>query len=308
MSSKPLVSILMNCYNGSQYIKQAIESAVSQTYQNWELIIWDNQSTDNSALVIADFLSDERIRYFYAPSHTNLGGGRAAAWSKLRGKYLVVLDTDDRFGKTKIELQVQALESNRDCGICLSNVEFFSSNYKENLYSKAPPIDQGVSRLIKNYYICLTTVMISLDYARQFDFSFNSQFSHIADFDLIVRIATKFDIVYIDQVLTGWRVHPESESWKRPEQFYFESVRWCDYYLGTEAFVDFSKEIILLRKKNRRRLFSEYICKGQYKELILIAKGSKWQALVFFLTGLIYLPIYMLLTKRDEIRLKWKWK
>ena len=66
MNSQPLVSVLMNCYNGSKYIKESIESVLSQTYKNWELIIWDNRSNDQSIKIIDAFKKQEkRIKVFY---------------------------------------------------------------------------------------------------------------------------------------------------------------------------------------------------------------------------------------------------
>ena len=64
MTSKPLVSILMNCYNGEKFLREAIESIQSQTYHNWELIFWDNQSTDQSAEIFKSYV-DRRLKYFY---------------------------------------------------------------------------------------------------------------------------------------------------------------------------------------------------------------------------------------------------
>ena len=61
----------MNCYNGEKYLREAIDSVLAQTYENWELIFWDNQSADDSASVINSY-NDDRIRYFYAKNHTNL--------------------------------------------------------------------------------------------------------------------------------------------------------------------------------------------------------------------------------------------
>ena len=64
--TKPLVSIIMNCYNGEKYLRQSIESVLKQTYKNWELIFWDNQSSDNSAKIFKSY-QDERFCYFYSP-------------------------------------------------------------------------------------------------------------------------------------------------------------------------------------------------------------------------------------------------
>ena len=69
MTSKPLVSILMNCYNGEKFLREAIESVLAQTYNNWELIFWDNQSTDRSAEIFKSYF-DKRLKYFYALKHT----------------------------------------------------------------------------------------------------------------------------------------------------------------------------------------------------------------------------------------------
>ena len=61
----PLVSIIMNCYNGETYLNESIESILSQTYKNWELIFWDNQSKDNSAKIFKNY-KDIRLKYFFS--------------------------------------------------------------------------------------------------------------------------------------------------------------------------------------------------------------------------------------------------
>lgn len=63
MKNKPLVSIIMNCYNGEKFLRESIQSVVSQTYKKWELIFWDNKSTDRSATILKSF-KDSRIKYF----------------------------------------------------------------------------------------------------------------------------------------------------------------------------------------------------------------------------------------------------
>jgi len=63
MKNEPLVSIIMNCHNGEKFLKESIQSIISQKYKNWELIFWDNKSTDGSAKILKSF-KDKRIRYF----------------------------------------------------------------------------------------------------------------------------------------------------------------------------------------------------------------------------------------------------
>ena len=65
MSKESLVSIVMNCHNGERYLKKSVYSIINQTYRNWELIFWDNKSSDNSAKIIKSF-KDKRIKYYYS--------------------------------------------------------------------------------------------------------------------------------------------------------------------------------------------------------------------------------------------------
>lgn len=78
--NNPLVSVIMNCYNSETYLKDAI----AQTYENWEIIFWDNQSIDKSPKIVKSY-TDKRIKYFYAPEHTLLGEARNKAIEKADG-------------------------------------------------------------------------------------------------------------------------------------------------------------------------------------------------------------------------------
>ena len=69
--TKPLVSIIVNCYNGEKYLQDAINSIYAQSYQNWEIIFWDNLSTDKSAEIFKSF-KDSRLKYYCASSHTSI--------------------------------------------------------------------------------------------------------------------------------------------------------------------------------------------------------------------------------------------
>ena len=304
MNSQPLVSVLMNCYNGSKYIKESIESVLSQTYKNWELIIWDNRSNDQSIKIINEFKKQEkRIKVFIADKHTNLGGGRAAAWKHLSGKYLVILDTDDLFDKSKIEKQVSCLEKNPDCGICISNSRLFSLRKSRILYSKTPPISEGLSKLIEKYYISLVSVMISLDKAKMHNISFDDKFSHVSDFDLIIRLSSKYKLIYLNEILSGWRAHSDSLTWKQHEKFYYELIDWTNLYLHNNLFINHKKSIIKLKNKSILNLISEKIISLEFIESLSLIRQEK----KLFIYLLPYFILIILKRSFDLINFKRKW-
>ena len=94
IQNMPLVSIIINCFNGEQFLRETIESVINQTYPNWEMIFWVNQSTDSSADIVNSY-EDPRIRYIYASEHTSLGKARSLAIKEARGEYISFLDSDD---------------------------------------------------------------------------------------------------------------------------------------------------------------------------------------------------------------------
>jgi glycosyltransferase involved in cell wall biosynthesis len=111
----PSISIIMNVRNGAATLRDAIQSALAQTFADWELIVWDDRSTDESAEIVAGF-HDSRIRYFLAPEQITLGEAREAAMGMARGEWLAFLDQDDIWLPCKLEQQI-ALTSDTKVGL-----------------------------------------------------------------------------------------------------------------------------------------------------------------------------------------------
>ena len=122
-SAEPLVSILMNCYNGEKFLREAIGSVLAQTYSNWEVIFWDNQSTDQSAEIFKDY-KDKRLKYFYSPKHTLLYDARNLAFEKSRGNYIAFLDVDDYWEESKLERQMNVFKSDSNVAMVYCNFFF----------------------------------------------------------------------------------------------------------------------------------------------------------------------------------------
>lgn len=128
MPNQPLVSVIMNCYNGDKFLREAIDSVLSQTYRKWELIFWDNQSDDDSASIVNSY-NDIRIRYFYAENHTELGEARNLALKKVRGEWVGFLDVDDIWFPEKLEKNLEEVNaSDRSVDLIYSRCDFFSNN------------------------------------------------------------------------------------------------------------------------------------------------------------------------------------
>ena len=119
----------MNCYNGEKYLSESIKSVLSQTYQNWELIFWDNKSDDKSAEIFKIY-KDKRFKYFYANEHTSLYKARNLAIEKSKGDFISFLDVDDLWANNKLELQIPYF-NNPDVGVVFSNVWLIKKGTKK---------------------------------------------------------------------------------------------------------------------------------------------------------------------------------
>lgn len=110
----PLVSILMLTYNRAHFLTEAIDSVLNQSYQNWELIIIDDGSTDNTSEIVGRY-TDSRINYIKHETNAGLFARRSESLTYVKGDYVAVLDSDDYWcNKTKLEEQITYLETNRD--------------------------------------------------------------------------------------------------------------------------------------------------------------------------------------------------
>ena len=121
----PLVSIIINCYNGEKYLKKCLQSAIGQTYSNIEIIFWDNLSIDKS-IEIAERFRDKKIKIFESSKTTSLGEARNNAIKVSSGDLITFLDVDDWYSPEKIELQVQEFKNDQDIGLVFTNYYYYN--------------------------------------------------------------------------------------------------------------------------------------------------------------------------------------
>lgn len=109
MRTNELVSIIMPSYNTASYIAESIQSVIDQTYKNWELIIVDDHSTDGTVGIIEKF-ADKRIHFFINEKNFGAAFSRNRALKEAKGKYIAFLDSDDRWNRRKLEIQLKFME------------------------------------------------------------------------------------------------------------------------------------------------------------------------------------------------------
>ena len=161
----PLVSIIMNCYNGEKYLKQSINSVLSQNFKNWELIFWDNNSTDNSKKILKSY-RDNRIKYYFSKKTHNLYKARNLAINKTKGKYICFLDVDDWWARNKLNTQVNIFNKNKYLDLIFSNFYVFNELTKtKKLFFEKYLLKQRITQnLLNNYRIGILTVMLKKNF------------------------------------------------------------------------------------------------------------------------------------------------
>lgn len=157
--NKPLVSIVTPCYNSENYISETIESVINQTYSNWEMIIVDDISFDNSIEIIKKYCEkDSRIKYYILEEKGGASLARNKAIRESKGKYIAFLDSDDLWKEEKLEKQVKFMEEN-NYDFTYHNYELINENSKKmNRMRMAPQSITYKRALIGCSIGCLTAM------------------------------------------------------------------------------------------------------------------------------------------------------
>lgn len=203
MNKKPLVSVIMNCYNSDEYLREAIDSVMTQSYETWEIVFWDNQSTDNSAEIVHSY-NDNRIRYFYAPTFEPLYGARNLAIEKATGEYITFLDCDDTWLEKKLELQLQFLHGT-DYSFCYSNYYNLNNGKLIKKFRKEQPSGNIFKYQIFHYSIGILTVMLTKDSWEMMNEKFNKNYNYSGDFEFFIRFLENNEAIYINKCLCVYR-------------------------------------------------------------------------------------------------------
>tara|TARA_B100000579_G_C22803304_1_gene841110 strand:+ start:983 stop:1765 length:783 start_codon:yes stop_codon:yes gene_type:complete len=241
---QPLITVIINCHNGEKYLREAIESVINQTYENWEIIFWDNFSNDKSKKIVKGF-KENRIRYFYSKKFTNLYEARNLAIKKSKGAYICFLDTDDLWISNKLETQVNFIKKNKNCLIQYSNyyVKREKSKKKYVKFKKSLSSGNISKKLMKNYTLGILTVFIKKTIFK--NQNFDKKFNIIGDFDFFIKLSLMHKIFYLHKPLAIYRVHDANYSKINLNKYVLE----LDYWLRRNKQFFNEKRISLISQK-----------------------------------------------------------
>ncbi len=252
INNEPLVSILMNCRNGREFLREAIDSIYNQTYKNWEIIFWDNASSDGSAEIAKSY--DQRLHYFRGDLPSVLGKARNMAISHVNGQYLAFLDTDDKWLENKLSKQIDLLEKNTEADFVYSN--YFRLNMAEEgklvlgLRRKQPE-GKVFGSFLYDYPANLQTVMVRMSAVRKIGVLFDDALELSEEFDFFMRLLLKSQALYIDEALAVYRIHKNMSSRILSHKHAFEAEYVLNKLLQTDQSIgsDYKSEVDFFKAK-----------------------------------------------------------
>lgn len=200
----PKITVIMNCFNGAEYLKEAIDSIYAQTFNDWEIVFWDNASTDKSADIVRNY--DERIRYFCSKKTVVLGAARKLALSKAKGEWVGFLDADDLWHPEKLEKQINAVDGT-DYVLCYTGVRDITSEGKI-IREIIPKYSSGwqLESQLRQFDINMVTPLINRRTLDVFNLSFDKNIVASEEYNLFIRLAAKGKFCTIPEVLGSWRI------------------------------------------------------------------------------------------------------
>jgi glycosyltransferase involved in cell wall biosynthesis len=229
----PNISVVMNCYNSEAYVREAIDSVIAQTYPNWEIIFWDNQSADGSAEIVKSYC-DDRIKYFYATTHTTLGEARNLAVEKSSRDWIAFLDCDDLWLLEKLENQVEIIkEESRqktELGfVYAATVQFYLNDKQGKVFLRNPNTYLPEGRifeelLMKGNFVPLLSAIVRRElYWKVGGIPKNYQYSE--DYYLFAAIASISKCRVVREESCYYRIHSDNLSKKLYSVAHEENLR-----------------------------------------------------------------------------------
>ena len=203
----PKVTVLMNCLNGERFVREAIESVYAQNYRDWEIVFWDNASTDSTAEIAKSF--DNRLRYFRSTETVPLVMARQLALAEARGEWVALLDHDDIMLPDRLTWQMAMIEVGAD----RANYGLSYGGYREidergrQLRKVMPRHKSGriLNELLANFEINIATILMRKSLMEQTKVETINSFMMADEYYFCLKLAAKSAVCVVPDVLAIYR-------------------------------------------------------------------------------------------------------
>jgi len=209
----PVVSVIMPAYNCSAYLEEAIRSVIAQTVTDWELIVIDDCSTDDTYAVAQKIAqTDSRIRLLQNPRNVGVAVTRNTGLELCRGQYIAFLDSDDFWYPNKLEVQLQTMEQ-KNARFCYSTYAIIDRNGEKVKADYMVPARVTYKQLLKENVVQCSAVLVSAQVMK--NYRFNPDFYH-EDYVLWLQMLKDgCKAAGCQQVLLTWRYIQSSRSFNK---------------------------------------------------------------------------------------------
>lgn len=299
-----LVSIIMNCYNSEKYLAEAIESVLRQTYNNWELIFWDNNSNDNSAKIFKSY-TDQRLKYYHSATNTSLGEARNLAVEKAKGNWLSFLDCDDIWDQNRISLCIEKINQSieipgflytraiyfrGDSSFVYSNKiqkdteknDFIDILSMGNEFKMLVPSEEFkifpeniFNSLLEAFFFPWVTVFINKEIYSKVG-GINNIYHSVEDYDILLKISLNHKAYFIDEVTAYYRLHQHNLSVEKTENNLKEAI----HLLGTYKPNKHAQKGIF----NNKLALTRYFFKNHVFRFLLFSICNPFVSIRFFIS------------------------
>jgi glycosyltransferase involved in cell wall biosynthesis len=195
---KPVVTVIIPTYNRADFLKESIQSVVSQTFTDYELIVVDDGSSDHTKDVVAQF---PKIRLVACAENSGVSYARNLGIKRARGRYICFLDSDDLWIKNKLETQIHWMEAHTDCQVCYTDEIWIRKGVRVNPMNKHRKYSGDI--FPHSLPLCIVSPSSVLMRAPLFDEVglFDEDMPACEDYDLWLRISLKYPVHFIAEKL-----------------------------------------------------------------------------------------------------------
>jgi nucleoside-diphosphate-sugar epimerase/glycosyltransferase involved in cell wall biosynthesis len=289
--TQPLISIIINCFNGERYLQETLNSVQAQTYKNFEVIFWDNQSSDSTAKIYKKF-NDPRFKYFLSSEHTNLYTARAAACEASCGEFLAFLDADDYWTNDKLEKQVK-LFADPEVGFSCSNFRILHELKQVDYTAHTNNLPSGYVEedLAASYFIGLLTLMVRAEAYKSLPYGFDRDFHVMGDLDLTFRLSKKWKLASTQEVLGTCRKHGNNALVLMRSEHISEFEAWLERKVKEKDFFSTLSEVNLLSTLNYMKFLYLILNKRRKQAFKLVLNERFLNAIYIRCIIMLFLPL-----------------